>query len=79
MSKELEVVKINECSEGDVCWIVLRHETKPCYGTIVKKHEAENAIQVMTDFLGFRTVICEHAFWNEKDAKQFKKQSKNTL
>jgi len=79
VSKELDVVKINDCSVGDVCWIILKNETKPIYGTIVKKHESECAIQVMTDFIGFRTVPCSHAFWEEKHAKEFKKTSKNKL
>jgi hypothetical protein len=70
------MVKINECNVGDVCWIILKNESKPVYGTIVVKHEKENAIQVMTDFIGFRTVLCDYAFWNEKHAKEFKKLKK---
>ena len=79
MSKELEVVRIDECNEGDVCWIVLKNEVRPVYSTIVKKHKNENAILVMTDMIGFRTVVCNHAFWNDKDAKHFKKQNKDCL
>lgn len=76
MSKKLEVVLIDDCDIDDVCWVILKHETKPVFGTIVKKHEAENAIQIMTNNIGFRTVPCNHAFWNEEDAKKYRKMIK---
>jgi len=76
VSKKLKTVIIDECDINDCCWVILRHETKPVFGTIVQKHETENAIQVMTNNLGFRTVPCNHAFWDEKDAKEFKKLKK---
>tara|TARA_A100001515_G_C4586310_1_gene214619 strand:+ start:602 stop:721 length:120 start_codon:yes stop_codon:yes gene_type:complete len=36
----------------------------------------ENAIHVITNSDGYRTVLCDHAFWEESDAKEFKKANK---
>ena len=76
MSKEFEVVKIDDCSIGDVCWMVTRHFIKPLYGEITAIFKTENAIQIMTDHDGFRLALCDHCFWNEKDAKEFRKNLK---
>ena len=76
MSKKSSQVKIGECSIGDVCWIVLKQFSKPLHGEVVQVIEKENAVQVMTNTDGFRTVVCEHCFWEENDAKSFKKNMK---
>lgn len=79
MLKKLDLVKIDECSVGDVCWIVLKQETQPLHSTINQIILSEDAIQVTTQLKGFRTVRCHHAFWNEADAKQFRKFNKDNL
>ena len=76
MSKKSSQLKIDECDIGDVCWVILQQSRKPVYGTISKKYENENAIQVTTNSIGYRTVACSHAFWEENDAKEFKKNNK---
>ena len=76
MSKESSQLKIDKCDAGDVCWIILKQASKPVCGTIIRKFELENAIQVQTHSIGYRTVLCDHAFWKEKDAKEFKKAHK---
>ena len=77
MSKKLSSLKIDECKPGDVCWIVLKSYSRPLYGTIEKLYLAENGIRVITLSDGYRTVLCDHAFWEESDAKEFKKANKN--
>ena len=79
MLKELDVIKIDNCNIGDVCWIVVKHESRPLHGTINGIYKDEDAIQVTTTFKGFRVVRCMHAFWNEKDAISFRKANKNNL
>ncbi len=76
MSKKLSSLKIDECSPGDVCWIVLNNFSRPLYSTIEKLYPIENAIHVITNSDGYRTVLCDHAFWEECDAKEFKKANK---
>jgi len=79
VSKKLSFLKIDECDPGDVCWIVLKNYSKPILATIQSKIEIENAVHVLTNNDGYRTVACAHAFWEEKDAKEFKKVNKNNL
>ena len=76
MSKKSSKLTIDECDVGDVCWVVLRHEARPVYCTIDHKHENENAIRVVTTSIGYRTVLVDHAFWDENEAKEFKKTFK---
>ena len=76
MSKKLSSLKIDECSPGDVCWIVLKHYGRPLYGTIEKLYTSEKAIRIITANDGYRTALCDHAFWEENDAKEFKKTFK---
>ena len=76
MSKESSRLKIDECSEGDVCWLVLKQFSRPLYGEIKRVLENENAIMVMTDMDGFRTAPVENCFWEEIDAKEYRKSIK---
>ncbi len=69
-------VDIKECKVGDVCWMFLKQFRRPIYGEITAILESENAIQILTSTDGFRLAPASHCFWEEKDAKAFKKKNK---
>mgnify|MGYP003969300857 FL=1 len=71
------MINIEECSKGDVCWVLLPLVQKaPMYGTISDIYKLENAIQVLTLNYGIRVVRIEDAFWSEIEAKKVKKKKK---
>ncbi len=77
MSKQFKAVKINECSEGDVCWMVLKQFRKPLYGEIKKIFHSEQAIEILTNVDGFRTALASCCFWTEEEAKLFIRNRKS--
>lgn len=77
MSKKLSNVNINECSIGDICWMVLKQFNKPVRGEISSVSKTQEVIQIQTYNHGFRLAPCTHCFWKEEDAKAFKKKNKN--
>ena len=73
VSKKLKSIEINECSIGDVCYMVIKQFRKPLYGEITKIFEVESAIQILTNVDGFRTGHVTACFWDEASAKEYKK------
>lgn len=69
-------VKIDECSKGDVCWILAKNVIKPIFGTIVNIYKGEEAITILSTQHGYITASCSKSFWNEKDAKAHKRSKK---
>lgn len=70
----MNCIDINQCSIGDVCWAIISNSSKPIFGTVTQILKSENAIVIRSDISGYRTINCDHAFWDEKLAKKFKKK-----
>ena len=66
------MIDINETKPGDFCYFLVSWQNKPLFGEIVKVIEKERAVQVLTATDGFRIVISENAYWEEKEAKKGK-------